>query len=161
MKPNLIESGTLGMPDAPAHALVHSLHAPRPRSFLTQQEPHLPWPKVMFTSYQTKNKKGTLFHSIFRHGFWRHGLSHVLYIYIYMYIYRYIYIYTYRNHQKGKFVRQYMTGSSAVQKGSIPPTAAPEIIWTYCGWTKSCITLKPWKAIVCWYLQGNHQLRFP
>ena len=25
----------------------------------------------------------------------------------------------------------------------------------YCGWTKSCTTLKPWETIVCWYLQGN------
>ena len=24
------------------------------------------------------------------------------------------------------------------------------------GWTKSWTTLKPWEAIVCWYLQGNH-----
>ena len=28
--------------------------------------------------------------------------------------------------------------------------------WTYCGCTKSCTTLKPWKTIVCWRLQENH-----
>ena len=27
---------------------------------------------------------------------------------------------------------------------------------TYCGWTRSCTTLKRWEAIACWYLQGNH-----
>ena len=27
---------------------------------------------------------------------------------------------------------------------------------TYCGWTKSCTTSKPWETIVCWYLRGNH-----
>ena len=27
---------------------------------------------------------------------------------------------------------------------------------SYCGWTKSCTTFKPWETIVCWYLQGNH-----
>ena len=29
----------------------------------------------------------------------------------------------------------------------------------YCGWTKSCTTLKRWETIVCWYLQGNHHAR--
>ena len=29
----------------------------------------------------------------------------------------------------------------------------------YCGWTKSCTTLKPREAIVCWYLQANHYSR--
>ena len=29
----------------------------------------------------------------------------------------------------------------------------------YCGWTKSCTTLKPWENIVCWYLQGHHDSR--
>ena len=24
----------------------------------------------------------------------------------------------------------------------------------FCGWTKSCTTLKPWETTVCWYLQG-------
>ena len=31
--------------------------------------------------------------------------------------------------------------------------------WTYCGWTKSCTTWKPWKSIVCSYLQGNYPSR--
>ena len=26
---------------------------------------------------------------------------------------------------------------------------------SYCGWTKSCTTLKPWEAIAFWYLRGN------
>ena len=30
---------------------------------------------------------------------------------------------------------------------------------TYCGWTKSCTTWKPWETIVCWCLQGNHHAR--
>ena len=30
---------------------------------------------------------------------------------------------------------------------------------TYCGWTKSCTTLKLWETIVCWYLQGNQGFR--
>ena len=29
----------------------------------------------------------------------------------------------------------------------------------YCGWTKSCTTLKPWETTVCWYLQRNHHSR--
>ena len=29
----------------------------------------------------------------------------------------------------------------------------------YCGWTKSCTTCKPGRAIVSWYLQGNHHSR--
>ena len=31
--------------------------------------------------------------------------------------------------------------------------------WSYCGWTKSCTTLKVLETIVCWYLQGNHHSR--
>ena len=31
--------------------------------------------------------------------------------------------------------------------------------WTYCGWTKSCTTWKPWDTIVCWYLQENPHSR--
>ena len=30
---------------------------------------------------------------------------------------------------------------------------------SFCGWTKSCTTLKPWETIVSWYLQGNHPSR--
>ena len=39
------------------------------------------------------------------------------------------------------------------------PTLASLFIFDfepYCGWTKSCTTFKPWKTIVCWYLQGGH-----
>ena len=30
---------------------------------------------------------------------------------------------------------------------------------SYCGWTKSCTTLKPWEAFFGWYLQVNHPSR--
>ena len=30
---------------------------------------------------------------------------------------------------------------------------------SYCGWTKSCTTLKPWEVIVRWHLHGNHDSR--
>ena len=34
----------------------------------------------------------------------------------------------------------------------LAPSPPQRIVW-YCGWTKSCTTLKPWDTIVCWYLQ--------
>ena len=30
---------------------------------------------------------------------------------------------------------------------------------SYCGWTKSCTTLNPWEAIICWYLRGESSFR--
>ena len=30
---------------------------------------------------------------------------------------------------------------------------------SYCGWTKSCTSWKPWETTVCWYLQENHLSR--
>ena len=40
-----------------------------------------------------------------------------------------------------------------------PPNINRATLKPYCGWTKSCTTLKPWETIVCWYLQGNHHAR--
>ena len=34
-----------------------------------------------------------------------------------------------------------------------------QLCGNYCGWTKSCTTLKPWEDIVRWYLQGNHSFQ--
>ena len=30
-----------------------------------------------------------------------------------------------------------------------------KIVADYCGWTKSCTTLKPWETILYWYLQAD------